>query len=100
MERLLEKRGIQYKFFDVLISGGIGKPLELDQPSTELAGKEVEIEQRVAFKLDLPDPKVISVKSKPKKALGDVLKPILQKYNYRIEEVQVWRKFDSSVEVL
>ncbi|XP_037922272.1 regulator of G-protein signaling loco isoform X4 [Hermetia illucens] len=89
VERLLEKRGIQYKFFDVLISGGIGKPLELDQPSTELAGKEVEIEQRVAFKLDLPDPKVISVKSKPKKALGDVLKPILQKYNYRIEEVQV-----------
>lgn len=88
VERLLEKRGIQYQFFDVIISGN-SKAIDLESSSSFLAGKEVQIEQRVAFKLDLPDPKVISVKSKPKKALSDVLRPILHKYNYRLEEVQI-----------
>lgn len=47
------------------------------------------IEQRVIFKLDLPNRKVISVKSKSCKALGEVLRPILHKYNYRLDLVQV-----------
>lgn len=52
-------------------------------------GKEVLIEQRVVFKLDLPNKKIISVKSKPCKLLSEVLKPILQKYNYHLESVTV-----------
>lgn len=54
-----------------------------------LAGCEVRIEQRVVFKLDLPNRKVIAVKSKCTKNLVDVLKPILNKYGYRLEEVGV-----------
>ncbi|XP_055378179.1 regulator of G-protein signaling loco isoform X2 [Condylostylus longicornis] len=88
IERLLEKRGFKYQFFDVILSPN-GKALDLDSSSNILMSKEVQVEQRIAFKLDLPDPKVISVKSKPKKALCDVLKPILQKYNYRFEDVQI-----------
>lgn len=38
------------------------------------------MEQRVIFKLDLPNRKVVSVKAKPDKALADVLKPVLRKY--------------------
>lgn len=57
--------------------------------SAILAGCEVRIEQRVVFKLDLPNRKVIAVKSKCTKNLVDVLKPILNKYNYRLDEVSV-----------
>ncbi|XP_055908675.1 regulator of G-protein signaling loco isoform X2 [Eupeodes corollae] len=88
VERLLEKRGISYQLFDVILNS-TNKPIDLNDPSQVLSGKELLVEQKVAFKLDLPDPKVISVKSKPKKALCDVIKPILQKYNYCMENVQI-----------
>lgn len=44
------------------------------------------------FKLDLPNKKVISVKSKTCKVLSEVLRPILHKYNYRLDLVQVYGK--------
>lgn len=64
----------------------------MDVVSKELAGNEVFIEQRVVFKLDLPNRKVISVKSKPCKLLYEVLRPILHKYNYRLDMVHVFSK--------
>ncbi|XP_055847264.1 regulator of G-protein signaling loco isoform X4 [Episyrphus balteatus] len=88
VERLLEKRGISYQLFEVILNS-TNKTVDLNASSQILSGKELLIEQKVAFKLDLPDPKVISVKSKPKKALCDVIKPILQKYNYCMENVQI-----------
>ena len=57
-----------------------------------MAGNEVLIEQRVIFKLDLPNKKVISVKSKTCKVLSEVLRPILHKYNYRLDLVEVFGK--------
>jgi regulator of G-protein signaling len=66
--------------------------LDLDTLSKELAGNEVYIEQRVVFKLDLPNRKVISVKSKPSKLLCEVLRPILHKYSYRLETVEAISK--------
>lgn len=86
--RLLEKRGISYYAYEAFVAGTT-KPIDLDLSSSELAGKEIFIEQRVVFKLDLPNKKIISVKSKPCKVLGDVLRPILHKYNYRLESVSV-----------
>ena len=68
------------------------QPLDLDVISKELAGNEVFIEQRVVFKLDLPNRKVISVKSKPCKLLYEVLRPILHKYSYRLDMVHVFSK--------
>lgn len=88
VERLLEKRGISYQLFEVILNS-TNKTVDLNASSQILSGQELFIEQKVAFKLDLPDPKVISVKSKPKKALCDVIKPILQKYNYSMENVQI-----------
>lgn len=88
VDRLLEKRGIFYQAFEAFFPGN-NKAIDLDEASVMLAGKEVTIEQRVVFKLDLPNRKVISVKSKPCKALGEVLRPILHKYNYRLDLVQV-----------
>ncbi|XP_017041727.1 regulator of G-protein signaling loco isoform X4 [Drosophila ficusphila] len=88
VERLLEKRNLVYPYYDIVFQGS-SKSIDVQLPSQILAGKEVLIERRVAFKLDLPDPKVISVKSKPKKQLHEVIRPILSKYNYRMEQVQV-----------
>lgn len=88
VDRLLEKRGIFYNAYDGFVSG-TNKSIDLGMPSTTLAGKEVLIEQRVVFKLDLPNKKIISVKSKPCKLLSEVLRPILQKYNYQLECVTV-----------
>lgn len=88
VERLLEKRGIHYRAFEAFQSG-CNKPLALDAESITIAGKEVTIEQRIVFKLDLPNRKVISVKSKTSKQLEEVLRPILSRYNYRLELVRV-----------
>lgn len=57
--------------------------------SASLSGCEVLIEQRVVFKLDLPNRKVISVKSKTTKILLDVLRPILHKYGYVLDGLHV-----------
>ncbi|XP_017846613.1 regulator of G-protein signaling loco isoform X3 [Drosophila busckii] len=88
VERLLEKRNLVYPYYDVVFQGST-KSIDTQQSAQLLAGKEVLIERRVVFKLDLPDPKVISVKSKPKKQLHEVIRPILHKYNYQMECVHV-----------
>lgn len=49
----------------------------------------------MVFKLDLPNKKVISVKSKTCKVLSEVLRPILHKYNYRLDLVQAFGKESS-----
>lgn len=92
VERLLEKRGIFYHAYEVYYSGS-NKAIDLDESSINLAGKEVSVEERIVFKLDLPNNKVISVKSKPSKTLAEVLRPILLKYNYSLDLVQVRRLY-------
>ncbi|XP_039430662.1 regulator of G-protein signaling loco isoform X2 [Culex pipiens pallens] len=91
VERLLEKRGIVYTAYEAFLAGN-HKPLDLDGPSSSLAGREVNIDQRVVFKLSLPNRKMISVKSKATKPLGDVLRPILLKYNYELDQMNVYSK--------
>ncbi|PSN42008.1 hypothetical protein C0J52_08253 [Blattella germanica] len=82
--RLLDKRGLHYSAFDVFAGTNI-KPLSLDEDSAVLAGKEVRVEQRAVFRLDLPNRKTVGVKAKPGKSLGEVLRPILHKYGYKLE---------------
>ncbi|XP_073841632.1 regulator of G-protein signaling loco-like isoform X2 [Musca autumnalis] len=91
VERLLEKRGLRYRIYDVLLKSQ-NKTIDLQASSQEIAGEEVEIEQCITFKLYLPDPKVISVKSKPKKQLHEIVSSILQKYNYDMATVDVLRR--------
>lgn len=63
--------------------------MDVNEPSSKLAACEVTVEQRVVFKLDLPNKKVISVKSKYTKIINDVLRPILLKYHYNLDQAQV-----------
>lgn len=55
----------------------------------KLANCEVIVEQKVHFKLYLPNQKVISVKSKYTKIISDILRTILLRYEYTLEQVKV-----------
>lgn len=63
--------------------------LDVNDTSTKLAGCEVTVEHRVIFKVDLPNRKTISIKSKYTKKIIDVLRPSLHKYQFNIDQVLV-----------
>ncbi|RZF36390.1 hypothetical protein LSTR_LSTR002986 [Laodelphax striatellus] len=83
VQRLLEKRALGYTHFQVFVLN----PLILDEDATTLGGQEVRVENLIVFQLDLPNRKTVKVKSKVNESLAQVLRPILQKYNYRLEMV-------------
>ncbi|XP_061393688.1 regulator of G-protein signaling loco-like [Musca vetustissima] len=91
VERVLEKRGLHYRLYEVILKSE-NKTIDLQASSQIIAGEDVEIEPSITFKLYLPDPKVISVKSKPKKQLHEIVSSILQKYNYDMNAVDVLRR--------
>ncbi|XP_045461609.1 regulator of G-protein signaling loco isoform X2 [Harmonia axyridis] len=86
--RLLEKRRLNYSSFEVYTDRHT-KPVDPNEVSSILASCEVKIQQRVVFKLDLPNRKTVSVKSKATKMIIDVLKPILHKYDFTLDQVVV-----------
>lgn len=55
----------------------------------KLNGCTVFVDHKVCFKLDLPNRKIINIKSKPTKVLIDVVRQILLRYSYNIEDVIV-----------
>ncbi|XP_046385174.1 regulator of G-protein signaling loco isoform X2 [Ischnura elegans] len=89
VNRLLEKRGLKYTAFEVYFcdSASDGKPLDLEEDIQMLGSREVRVERRIIFRVDLPSRKTIGVKSGPDRTLGHVLRPILHKYGYRLENV-------------
>ncbi|KAE8745451.1 hypothetical protein FOCC_FOCC007831, partial [Frankliniella occidentalis] len=88
IQRLLEKRGLHYQHFQVFL-GSNPKAVAPDEVSSILSNKEVRVEPRVVFRLDLPNRKTVGVKSRPGKTLGEVLRPVLHKYGYRLHLVTV-----------
>ncbi|KAL1130053.1 hypothetical protein AAG570_012996, partial [Ranatra chinensis] len=86
VHELLDKRALVYTDFQVFLSY-MNKIVDLEEEATILSGQEVRVEQRVVFRLDLPNRKTIAVKSKQCKTLGQVVRPILHKYGYRLEMV-------------
>ncbi|CAH1121311.1 unnamed protein product [Ceutorhynchus assimilis] len=90
INRLLEKRGLTYTSYEVFTNKH-PKALDINDSSTKVSGCEVTIEQRVVFKLDLPNKKIISVKSKYTKLIIDVLRPILHKYKFTLDQVNITR---------
>lgn len=61
--------------------------VDLEENATVLAGKEVKIEWRIEFRLDLPNRKSLTIKSKPSHTLGAVLGPVLRKHGYNLQMV-------------
>jgi regulator of G-protein signaling len=65
------------------------QPLDLGEDISTLGSKEVMIEKRVLFRMDLPHRKSIGVKAKPNRTIRDVFKPILNKYGYKLDGIIV-----------
>lgn len=109
--KLLEKRSMPYNSFQVILTATdkVGEEgsnnctsfcaylhyvpvvglqvVDLEESASALAGKEVKIEWRIEFRLDLPDRKSLTVKSKPSHTLGAVLGPVLMKHGYNMQMV-------------
>ncbi|KAL5022712.1 hypothetical protein ScPMuIL_001867 [Solemya velum] len=86
--KLCHKRGLSIAAADVFLVGS-DKPIDVTEDVAMLGSREVTIEMRVLFRLDLPNRKSIGVKAKPNRTIKDVLKPILNKYSYKLENIGV-----------
>lgn len=58
--------------------------------SSTLAGQEVEVVPTKTLKVDLPSHRTITVVAHKGRTLGEVLKPLLNKYGYKLESCSVW----------
>ncbi|KAL3863634.1 hypothetical protein ACJMK2_005384 [Sinanodonta woodiana] len=87
--KLCEKRNMTIASVDIFLLGS-DKPLNLSEDISVLGSKEVIIEKRVLFRMDLPNKKSIGVKAKPNRVILDVFKPILHKYGLRIDSIEVY----------
>lgn len=65
------------------------QPLDITSSARQLVGCQVFVERKVTFKLDLPNKKIISVKSKHTKIIAEVLRHILQRYDYTLSDVNI-----------
>ncbi|KAK3095243.1 hypothetical protein FSP39_012078 [Pinctada imbricata] len=86
--KLCDKRGLSIAAVEVLFLGS-DKPLDLSEDVSTLGSREVSIERRVLFRMDLANKKSIGVKAKPNRSVRDVFKPILNKYGFKIDSVTV-----------
>lgn len=61
------------------------QPLDQCTDVTSLSCKEIKVQQVILFCLELPNKKTVGVKAKNNKICGDILKPVLHKYGYKME---------------
>ncbi|XP_060064951.1 regulator of G-protein signaling loco-like isoform X2 [Ylistrum balloti] len=86
--KLCDKRSLSIAAVDVFLLGS-DKPLDLAEDISTLGSREVMIERRVLFRMDLPNRKSIGVKAKPNRSIRDVFKPILNKYGFKLDNICV-----------
>ncbi|KAF8785505.1 regulator of G-protein signaling loco-like [Argiope bruennichi] len=82
--KLLERRSLSYNAVEAYIVGS-HQPLDHCTDVTSLSCKEIRVEQVILFCVELPNRKTIGVKAKNNKICGDILKPVLHKYGYKME---------------
>ncbi|KAK3582688.1 hypothetical protein CHS0354_013035 [Potamilus streckersoni] len=72
-------------------------PLNRSKDTPLFKSKEVIIKKRVLFWVDLPNKKSVDVKVKPTRAIRVVLKPILHKYGFKMDSVDVYLSSHAAV---
>ncbi|XP_012577881.1 PREDICTED: regulator of G-protein signaling 14 isoform X2 [Condylura cristata] len=85
---ICEKRGLSLPDVKVYLVGNEQKPLVLDQDCTVLADKEVRLETRITFELELAD-HVVRISTKPTKRLQEALQPVLAKHGLSPQQVSL-----------
>ncbi|NP_001089606.1 regulator of G-protein signaling 12 S homeolog [Xenopus laevis] len=86
---LCEKHGFNIAAVDLFLIGG-NKPLVLSQDSSILESRDLRIEKRTLFRLDLvPINRSVGLKAKPTKPVTEVLRPVVAKYGLNLSELVV-----------
>ncbi|XP_030046999.1 regulator of G-protein signaling 12 [Microcaecilia unicolor] len=84
---LCEKHSINIAAVDLFLVGG-DKPLVLSQDSSILNMRELRLEKRTLFRLDLvPINRSVGLKAKPTKPVTEVLRPVVAKYGLNLNEL-------------
>ncbi|XP_076794460.1 regulator of G-protein signaling 12 isoform X4 [Arvicanthis niloticus] len=86
---LCERHGINGAAVDLFLVGG-DKPLVLHQDSSILATRDLRLEKRTLFRLDLvPINRSVGLKAKPTKPVTEVLRPVVAKYGLDLSSLLV-----------
>ncbi|XP_043461403.1 regulator of G-protein signaling loco isoform X3 [Leptopilina heterotoma] len=64
--------------------------INLKYPSTVLSGQEVEVVPSKVLKVDLPSRRIITVVAHKGRTLREVLRPLLNKYGFKLELITIW----------
>ncbi|XP_052001899.1 regulator of G-protein signaling 12 isoform X2 [Xyrauchen texanus] len=84
---LCQKQHINLAAVDLFLTGG-EKPLVLDQDSITLSSREIRLEKRTLFRLDLvPINRSVGLKAKPTKPVTEVLRPVVAKYGLHLGDL-------------
>ncbi|XP_063313794.1 regulator of G-protein signaling 12 isoform X1 [Pelobates fuscus] len=84
---LCEKHGFNIAAVDLFLVGG-SKPLVLSQDSSILESRNLRIEKRTLFRLDLvPINRSVGLKAKPTKPVTEVLRPVVAKYGLNLNDL-------------
>ncbi|XP_061101316.1 regulator of G-protein signaling 12b isoform X1 [Conger conger] len=84
---LCEKMGINLAAVDLFLVGG-EKPLVMDQDCMTLSARDLRLEKRTLFRLDLvPINRSVGLKAKPTKPVTEVLRPVVAKYGLHLADL-------------
>uniref|UniRef100_A0A8L0DUY9 Regulator of G protein signaling 12b n=1 Tax=Oncorhynchus mykiss TaxID=8022 RepID=A0A8L0DUY9_ONCMY len=84
---LCEKLCINVAAVDLFLVGG-EKPLVLDQDCMTLCSRDLRLEKRTLFRLDLvPINRSVGLKAKPTKPVTEVLRPVVAKYGLQLNDL-------------
>uniref|UniRef100_A0A9J7X1I9 Regulator of G protein signaling 12b n=1 Tax=Cyprinus carpio carpio TaxID=630221 RepID=A0A9J7X1I9_CYPCA len=84
---LCEKLCINLAAVDLFLVGG-EKPLVLDQDCMTLCSRDLRLEKRTLFRLDLvPINRSVGLKAKPTKPVTEVLRPVVAKYGLNLGDL-------------
>ncbi|KAJ8416474.1 hypothetical protein AAFF_G00357620 [Aldrovandia affinis] len=84
---LCQKLCINLAAVDLFLVGG-EKPLVLDQDCLTLSSRDLRLEKRTLFRLDLvPINRSVGLKAKPTKPVTEVLRPVVAKYGLQLSHL-------------
>ncbi|KAM9769855.1 LOW QUALITY PROTEIN: regulator of G-protein signaling 12b [Menidia menidia] len=87
LQGLCEKLCINLAAIDLFLVGG-EKPLVLDQDCVTLCSRDLRLEKRTLFRLDLvPINRSVGLKAKPTKPVTEVLRPVVAKYGLHLSDL-------------
>ncbi|XP_053716532.1 regulator of G-protein signaling 12 isoform X3 [Synchiropus splendidus] len=87
LQVLCQNININIAAVDLFLVGG-EKPLVLDQDCMTLSSRDLRLEKRTLFRLDLvPINRSVGLKAKPTKPVTEVLRPVVAKYGLHLNEL-------------